>query len=115
VLTVCVISLIPTGLKLSKVTILMKKLSLLLAAMIFSWTITLVACSAPTPPVNVNAEGIAVKGYDTVAYFTEGKPVKGKKEIQYEWQGARWFFSTEQHLNMFRENPEKYAPQYGGY
>jgi len=93
----------------------MKKLSSALAAVIFSLTMNLAACSAPTPPVNVTAEGIALKGYDTVAYFTDGKPVKGKKEIQYEWQGAKWLFSTEQHRNMFRENPEKYAPKYGGY
>ena len=43
------------------------------------------------------------------------RPVKGQKEFQLEWQGARWLFASREHLAMFQENPEKYAPQYGGY
>lgn len=58
---------------------------------------------------------LAVQGYDTVAYFTENKPVKGKKEFQLEWHDANWRFSSQEHLELFKENPEKYAPQYGGY
>lgn len=57
----------------------------------------------------------AVSGYDTVAYFTEGKPVKGDSQWQTEYQGADWYFSSQQHLEMFKADPEKYAPQYGGY
>ena len=67
-------------------------------------------------PINTTWIGnLAVEGYDTVAYFTENKPVKGKKEFQIEWQGANWRFSSEEHLDLFVANPEKYAPQYGGY
>jgi YHS domain-containing protein len=66
-------------------------------------------------PINKNWRGLAVKGYDPVAYFTLGKPVKGKSEFEYEWEGARWRFSNSEHLNLFAANPEKYAPQYGGY
>jgi len=58
---------------------------------------------------------LAVKGYDTVAYFTENKAVKGKKEFEIEWHDANWRFSSQEHLDLFQENPEKYAPQYGGY
>lgn len=54
-------------------------------------------------------------GYDVVSYFTEGAAVKGSKEYQVQYQGAEWRFSSEEHLSMFQENPEKYAPQYGGY
>ena len=93
----------------------MKKFSLSLAGIILTWTMILVACSASKPLINVDSEGHAIKGYDTVAYFTDGRPVKGQNEFQYEWQGAKWLFASEQHLNMFKENPEKYAPQYGGY
>ena len=93
----------------------MKKISLSLAAFIFTWTLILAACSAAKPPINVNADGVALKGYDTVAYFTEGKAVKGTREFQDEWHGAKWLFASRQHLDMFRDNPEKYAPQYGGY
>jgi YHS domain-containing protein len=75
---------------------------------------------APIPawtqsPVNKNWRGLAIKGYDPVAYFTLGKPVEGKKEFEYKWQGAKWRFANEDHLNLFRSDPEKYAPQYGGY
>ena len=57
----------------------------------------------------------AIKGYDTVAYFTEGKAVKGDKSYEAEYQEATWLFSSQQNLDLFVANPEKYAPQYGGY
>ena len=58
---------------------------------------------------------VAVKGYDTVAYFTENKPVEGKKAHSYKYKGATWRFSTAENKALFEANPEKYAPQYGGY
>jgi YHS domain-containing protein len=57
----------------------------------------------------------AIYGYDTVAYFTQGKPVKGEDKITSEWRGATWHFSSAEHKAMFDEAPEKFAPQYGGY
>lgn len=57
----------------------------------------------------------AVQGYDTVAYFTQGKAVKGSKDFKTKYKGADWFFSSQEHLDLFKANPEKYAPQYGGY
>jgi hypothetical protein len=59
--------------------------------------------------------GVAIGGYDPVAYFKEGKPVKGDKNYSYSWQEASWHFSNQQNLDAFKANPEKYAPQYGGY
>lgn len=59
--------------------------------------------------------GIAIRGYDTVAYFTQGKPVKGKDQFSTEWEGATWKFSSQNHMELFTADPEKYAPQYGGY
>ena len=58
---------------------------------------------------------IAVQGHDPVAYFTEGKPVKGSKDFTTEYQGAEFRFASAENLEKFKENPEKYAPQYGGY
>lgn len=58
---------------------------------------------------------VAVKGYDTVAYFTQNKPVKGKKKYAYKYKGATWRFASQAHLDLFKNNPEKYTPQYGGY
>lgn len=66
------------------------------------------------PSVN-NAPGVTLKGYDTVGYFTQGKPVKGSKQYEYEWMGAKWHFSSAENRDLFAKNPEKYAPQYGGY
>ena len=59
--------------------------------------------------------GVAVRGYDTVAYFTQGKPTEGKEAFETEWRGAKWRFASQKHLDLFVTNPDKYAPQYGGY
>jgi len=59
--------------------------------------------------------GKAIRGYDPVAYFTQGKPVKGDPRHTYNWKGATWYFSSADHLDMFKGNPTRYAPQYGGY
>lgn len=59
--------------------------------------------------------GYAIAGYDAVAYFTESKAVKGNTENTVQWKNATWLFSTKKHADTFKANPEKYAPQYGGY
>jgi len=59
--------------------------------------------------------GVAIRGADTVAYFTEGKPMQGLDDFTTEWNGATWKFASQKHLDLFVTNPEKYAPQYGGY
>ena len=57
----------------------------------------------------------AIKGYDPVAYFTDGKPVEGSDQYEFKWQGATWRFASADHLDKFKAMPEAYAPQYGGY
>ena len=57
----------------------------------------------------------AVSGYDTVAYFTEQQAVKGLPRFKYEYQGVEWYFSKAEHLSLFKDAPEKYMPQYGGF
>ncbi len=59
--------------------------------------------------------GIAIRGTDTVAYFSDSKAVKGNSKYQYKWKGANWYFSSAENRDLFAQNPEKYAPQYGGY
>ena len=93
----------------------MKKLSFCSTFLICSWFFIFLACSAPLTPINVDAEGVSIKGYDTVAYFTLKRPVKGKNEFQFEWNNAKWLFASKEHLEMFKGDPEKFAPQYGGY
>lgn len=58
---------------------------------------------------------LAIKGYDPVAYFTEERPVEGEKQFTMSWKGANWRFASAANLAAFMEDPEKYAPQYGGY
>ena len=65
-------------------------------------------------PVFATGEG-AIRGYDPVAYFSEGKRVKGSPEFSHEWNGAQWLFSSADNREVFRQEPERYAPQYGGY
>lgn len=57
----------------------------------------------------------AIQGYDPVAYFKESQPVKGKAALSYNWKQATWHFASQQNLDDFKSNPEKYAPQFGGY
>jgi YHS domain-containing protein len=87
-----------------------------LAAMFFS------AAARAEPPINTLKNGLfggrtdtAINGYDTVAYFTAGKPVKGQDALVHDWMGAKWKFASQAHLDLFKASPEKYAPQYGGY
>ena len=60
-------------------------------------------------------KGVAIDGSDAVAYFTQGAPVKGKAEFTYDWMGTSWRFSTAANRDSFAANPERFAPQYGGY
>lgn len=59
--------------------------------------------------------GLAIDGYDSVAYFTEQKPVKGSPEFRVEFEGSTFQFASEVHRDTFAANPEKFVPQYGGY
>lgn len=65
--------------------------------------------------INQNWRGIAIKGYDPVAFHTQGAPAKGSREYEFEWKDAKWRFASGEHRDLFSANPEKYAPKYGGY
>ncbi|MDH3738715.1 MAG: YHS domain-containing protein [Alphaproteobacteria bacterium] len=62
-----------------------------------------------------SADGVAIRGYDPVAYFSEGKPVAGSAQHSVEFKGTKWLFASAENRDLFVANPEKYAPQYGGY
>jgi len=72
------------------------------------------ALAETEPPVFSTLEG-AIRGYDPVAYFTKKKPTKGDKKHQFVWRGATWSFANAANLERFRNDPIRYAPQYGGY
>ncbi len=76
--------------------------------------LTLIPAHA-NPPVNRTDAGVAIKGYDPVAYFTENRAVRGSREHAYQWQDSTWYFSSAMHRELFASDPERYAPQYGGF
>jgi YHS domain-containing protein len=86
--------------------------------------LVLAAACAPTPgkvsqtkavPELYTTNGLALDGYDPVAYFSDGQPVQGVVGNEIEWHGVRWRFSTAEHATAFVKDPEHYAPQFGGY
>lgn len=73
------------------------------------------SASAAVDPINKNIFGTALKSYDAVAYFKESRPVKGRDEFRHDWMGAKWYFASAANRDEFARNPEKFAPQFGGY
>lgn len=65
--------------------------------------------------VNKSWTGLAIDGYDPVAYFTESRPVKGDKRFEAEFGGATYRFSSAANRDLFVKTPAKYAPQYGAF
>ena len=64
---------------------------------------------------DLGADGLALEGYDPVAYFTEGEPTKGSADYTATHDGATYRFANAEHLAAFEANPERYVPAYGGY
>ena len=89
-----------------------------LAAVLLALVLGFLGAPSParaTELINQPFGGIAIQGYDPVAYFTDGQAVKGSDEFAYEWLGAVWYFASAEHREVFAADPVKYAPQYGGY
>lgn len=78
-------------------------------------TLLLTISAYAQQPEVFQKKGYAIDGYDVVSYFTENKPVKGDSSLVIEWKNAKWLFSSSNNLELFKKDPEKYAPQYGGY
>ena len=95
----------------------MKRRELLLGVLTIAGAIAISADSfAAQPKIYSNsATGVAINGYDPVAYFTQHMPVEGKAEFSALWNGAKWQFSNDANRQIFLAMPDKYAPQYGGY
>lgn len=66
-------------------------------------------------PIDKDGKGVAIKGYDPVAYFTQNMPTKGSAAFTHQWMGATWWFANASDRDQFAASPEKFAPQYGGY
>ena len=83
---------------------------------LFALALTTVGAQARSAEVYTGIfSTLAVGGYDTVAYFKQGKPVVGKAEFSTEYKGVTWRFASKENLDAFRATPAAFAPQYGGY
>ena len=60
-------------------------------------------------------DGVALRGYDVVAYFKDNMAIRGDKNYSFTWSGLKWYFSSADHLSLFEEFPDKFLPEYGGY
>ena len=89
----------------------MRRFTLLVFLLMFSFVLR--AQKYPEPIYTI--KGLAINGYDAVAYFSERTPVKGVENFHYEWNGSKWLFSSQENLDLFKADTDKYAPQYGGY
>ena len=89
----------------------MKKLSLLL----LTSGLALPAFAQTKTLLNLDKTGVAIQGYDPVAFFTDNRPVKGKPEFPARHNGALYYFTSKEHRELFKGDPAKYEPQFGGY
>lgn len=78
-------------------------------------TATVPALAAEDPVFTGPFSSVAIRGIDPVAYFSEERPVEGSRDFAFDWRGATWLFSSQSNLEAFQTDPERYAPQYGGY
>ena len=76
---------------------------------------TLLAVASAKELQNVDRNGVAIQGYDPVAFFTDNRPVKGNAQFQSEYRGAKYYFVSSEHKAAFDKEPAKYEPQFGGY
>ncbi|TAD85738.1 MAG: YHS domain protein [Bacteroidetes bacterium] len=89
----------------------MKTKTLVMIAIAITFSLITLAQKSPV----FATDGIAIRGYDPVAFFKSSEAQKGAEVHEYSWQGAKWRFATAANRDSFALNPEKYAPQYGGY
>jgi len=80
-----------------------------------SLSLAMAGCSSLGNEPTLQHNGVAVNGYDVVAYFTENKPVKGLSKFSSEYHDLHWYFSSEKNKELFEQDQQHYLPQYGGY
>ena len=91
--------------------LIMRKLFLSLAVV----ALALPAFAQSKTLLNLDKTGLAIQGYDPVAFFTDDKPVKGKPELGLRHNGVLYYFANREHRDAFKADPAKFEPQFGGY
>jgi len=76
--------------------------------------LTSLSLAMPLPSLAMDMP-LAIQGYDPVAYFTDGKPVRGTADFEYQWDEHTYRFASAQHRELFKADPVHYAPQFGNY
>jgi len=90
------------------------------ACILLTAAIVIIGMAVPTTvqakgEVYTDRQGLAIKGYDPVAYHKQGRPIEGSPDYELVWKGAKWRFANASHRDLFEADPERYAPRYGGY
>ena len=83
--------------------------------MLAAMTLPGAAWSGEDPIYTTYFSSVAAGGYDVTSYFSEAQPIKGEKAFKTEYMDADWYFANQKNLDKFIQNPQRYAPQYGGY
>ena len=86
-----------------------------LAVLLMIAFISLAVAENAVKALDKDSFGVAIKGYDAVAYFTDSKAVIGNEDYAYTWNEAVWHFSSAEHRQLFAANPKKYVPHRGGW
>jgi YHS domain-containing protein len=94
---------------------LLAALGLLVASTSISSVPAFAVVPNSTSAINTDEQGIALHGYDPVAYFTVGAPTKGNASFTAKYEGASYFFASAENLKKFKANPAAFAPQFGGF
>lgn len=84
-------------------------------ALVVILTFSISANGQRTAHFNLAKNGLAIEGFDPVAYFSQNKAVEGKKEFAVSYQGVIYYFSSAENKQAFSKNPSAYEPQYGGW
>ena len=98
----------------SPVIAMERRCLILLALLMMIPALSAAASGSHEGPFNTH-NGVAIKGYDPVAYFTLAKATEGSPQYSTRWNGAEWRFASAEHRDRFIADPERYAPSYGGY
>jgi hypothetical protein len=81
----------------------------------FAMLVAGAAFATTSPSIAAEKAPLAIKGYDPVAYFTDGKPERGRPDVEYEWDEHRYRFSSATHRDLFKADPVRYAPQFSDF
>jgi YHS domain-containing protein len=89
--------------------------ALALTANSFTFTPALAVVPDSASAIDTDDKGLALQGYDPVAYFTGGEPQKGSRKFKIKHDGVTYYFASAEHLQKFKADPKAYLPQFGGF